>query len=443
MKKIICVGLLSCAFSLHSISTVMNHRLISSAPLQYKQIDYSENQMSFEIEPWISSMFDPKHTMENLGINGQSGITLNESGFGDINPEYILLGPTNHDYTSMMHLTPELSMFGVLLHFYKQYEYIFFDIKTAVLNCKTIINIQEAGSNDGVIPDVQNNILYNAYDAFTQSDWKYGKIGNSNNVTGLDNIQLTIGSSTHIKSFSSEHYKIFVAGFTLMEFPTGSGTKSEWLFEPQVGTNHWAFGFGGDFMALTNEDISVVAGGNYRYILSNWETRSFDLINNGQWSRYLGIELIADLPAEPIIPGAQGINLCTQDALIDGRSQANAYARVQKKYESCLFEFSYNFFYNQQEVISQTNIIETGYGIFNVYSGDGGTTASTATIDQYNVIADTSPVTLVTSDLDLISGAAGQWMSNSFAARLQTVQGSCTYGLGGSVDFANTAQAIY
>ena len=115
---------------------------------------------------------------------------------------------------------------------------------------------------------------------------------------------------------------------------------------------------------------------------------------------------------------------------------------MQKKFHTCLFEFSYNFFYNQKEIINKIDTIETGYGIFNVHSGSGNTTASTATIAQYNVTSDTTPVVLATDDLDLVSGAAGQWMSNAFAARLQTIKGPCTYGLGGSVDCASSTQAI-
>lgn len=442
MKKTIVIGLLFFTFQLISNSTTMNHRLVSSAPLQYKQIDYSEKQLSFEIEPWFSNMFKPEHVMENLGINGQSSMMLSELGFGDINPEYILLESTNYNYVSIMNLTPELSIFGALLHFYKQYEYVFFDIKTAILHCKTIINIEEGSGGDGDLQNANGQRIYNAYDAFTQSDWKYGKIGDANSITGLDNIQLTIGLSTQVTSFAPNQCNIYIASFTLIEFPTGSGTKSEWLFEPQVGTNHWAFGFGTDFMAVMHHDISLVIGGNYRYILGNWETRSFDLAVNGQWSRYLGIELITDLSTSPTIPGEQGINLCTQKALIDGRNQVNAYARVKKKYEPCLFELSYNFFYNQKEVISNIDNIKTGYGIFNVSDDSGDTTASTATIAQANPVSDVIPVTLITNDLDLVSGAADCWMSNTLAARVQTVKGPCTYGFGGSIDFAASAQAI-
>ena len=69
--------LLSCSTNMQAISTAMNHRLVTSSPLLYKQINYSEKEMSFELEPFISGMFDPEHTMANLGINGQSSMTLN------------------------------------------------------------------------------------------------------------------------------------------------------------------------------------------------------------------------------------------------------------------------------------------------------------------------------------------------------------------------------
>ena len=449
MKNIIKVGLLFFAFPLTSISTTMNHRLVSSAPLQYKQIDYFENLTSFEIEPWYSKMFNPEHVMENLGINEQSSVMLNELGFGDINPQYILLENADNSYTSMMNLTPELYMFGALLHFYKQYEYVFFDIKTAILHCKTIVNIEEGGGGDGNLQNITGETIYNAYDAFTQDNWKYGKLGDVKRKTGLDNIQLTLGLSNQNKSIiqimeslPSSKLNIYLAGFALMEIPTGTGTKSEWLFEPQVGNNHWSFGFGTDFMALTSYDISVVVGGNYRYILSNWEIRSFDLTNNGQWSRYLDTQLITNLSTESTTSKLQGINLFTQEALIDSKNQINIYTRMQKKHKSWLFELGYNFFYNQKETISKVNNIENDYGILNVDSNNSNTTASTATIGQAIPIADQTPVTLTTNDLDLSSGAAGPWTSNTFAFRLQKAKGSCAYGFGASVDIASSAQAI-
>ena len=444
MKKLLTVGLLVFGSQLYSITTVMNHRTVASSPLQYKQIDYADPSLSLEVEPWVSGMFDPQHVMENLGINGQSVMSLNQQGLGDINPEWVNLGSntTANDYASTISLTPELLMFGALVHFYKEWDNIFVDLRTAVINCRTQVKIAEAGvMNGGGIPLPDGQPVYNAYDAFTQSDWNYGKFGQLNNETGLDNIQLMLGGFGAVGSCKS--CQSYVAGFALVEAPTGHGTNAEWLFEPQVGTNHWALGAGLDYMIVGQSEFSLVAGGNYRYIFSNWETRSFDITLNGEWSRYLQLQSIAQLGSGPVL-GLPAINYLTQDALINGRSQVNAYARLQKRFEECLFELSYNFFYTQQETITEIDEIAAGYGIYDIFSGGGIVTASTATIAQNNPADDPfgSPVTLVTSDLNLASGAQGQWMSNTIAARLQRVNEHTTWGIGGSVDLAMTAQAI-
>lgn len=433
-----------------SISTMMNHRLVTSSPLQYKQIDYAHKSLSLEVEAWASGMFDPTHTMENLGIDGQSHMILSQEGYGDFNSELILLGIASEtpNYLSTVVLTPELMMYGELFHFYKQFEYIFFDIKTALISARSIVNIEEFDGGDGAMSDFNNQVLYNAYDAFTQNDWDYGKFGQAQKITGFDNIQIMLGSSTDMQSFSSDSCKSFIAGFGIIEIPTGAGSQAEWLFEPQVGTNHWAFGFGGDYMLLADNGFSLVTGGNYRYMLKNWETRSFDLKNNGQWSRYLALDTIAGLSAstpvgtEGPVPGLPGINLFTQDALIEGRGQLNVYARLQKRFESCLFEMSYNYFFTQKETINTVDTIAPGFGIYNSETGGGVSTSHLAKISQRNVALDNPPVTLITSDLDLVSGAASQWASNTIAARLQRIQEHCTYGIGGSVDLAASAQAI-
>lgn len=453
MKKLCTMVLIGFGFQLHSMSSVMNHRLVTTAPLLYKQDDYSkqnENTLSLEIEPWVSGMFDPQHTMENLGIDGKSIVRLDQLGSGDINPELILLASSNADanYYSSLTFTPQLLMYGALVHFYKQFEKVFFDIRTALIQCRTIVELAERGGDNGGLNGPNGDTIYNAYDAFTQSDWNYGKIGASQELIGFENIQIMLGASTQMQSFSSDSCDSFFAGFTLVEVPTGAGTRAEWMFEPQVGTNHWAFGFGADFMFVQDNEYSLVLGGNYRHFIANWETRSFDLVHNGQWSRYLPLDTIAGLelstpPGDEgpvsIIPG---INLFTQDALIEGRNQFNAYARFQKRFQECLFEFSYNFFYTQKETINLINSITPGFGLYDIYTEGGITTAHLARINQNQPLEDLVPVTLLTSDLDLISGAAGAWMSNSVAARLQRVQEFYSYGVGASVDLAHSTQAI-
>lgn len=454
MKKILTVLLLGCCYQVIShdlsISTTMNHRLVTSAPLLYKQTGYNYDQFSLEIEPFVSGAFDSAHTMGNLGIHGTSSSILDQLGGGDINPELILLAASNPEgnYHSTVTFTPQLLMYGGLFHCYKQFETVFFDIRTALIKCKTMVGLQEVGGGNGGIAGPNQDPINNAYDAFTQSYWNYGKIGQSNELIGFENIQILLGASTDMPSFSSERTESCIAGFAVIEVPTGAGTTSEWLFEPQVGTNHWAFGFGADVMAVCDNGFSLVAGGNFRHFIGNSETRSFDLTQNGQWSRYLPLDTIAGLElATP--PGTQGpvsiipgINLFTQDAFIQGRDQITLYTRLQKKFEHCSLELSYNFFYTQQETINRVTTIAPGFGLYDIYTEGGITTAHLAQINQNQPLEDLIPVTLTTSDLDLASGAAGAWMSNSLAIRLQRVQDFYTYGIGSSIDLAHSNQAI-
>ena len=132
----------------------------------------------------------------------------------------------------------------------------------------------------------------------------------------------------------------------------------------------------------------------------------------------------------------------TKDVNVDGRNQVTAYARLQKRFKECLFELSYNYFYTQQETLTDVDVIKSGFGIYQVSTGGGVSTASTATIDQRYSTLDATPVTTVTADLDLNSAAAKHWVSNTIAARLQHVGEKTTYGIGGSADVAASLQAI-
>ncbi|MBP6869959.1 hypothetical protein KBC04_03695 [Candidatus Babeliales bacterium] len=453
MKKIILVLLLFSGLKLDAISSTMNHRLVTSSPLLYKQIDYSHENLSIEFEPWISQMFDPQHTVSNLAPEGLSTLSLEQRGTGDLNPTWLYLGSSNEDfnYSSKLNLHPTQQIYGLLFHTYKQFEHVFFDVRTSLLESKTMVELTETGGGNGGLDTYLGFIIHDAYEAFTQSEFEYGKIGASRQVIGFDNIQVMFGGSTE---FSESDTRSYFAGFGVVEVPTGAGTKSEWLFEPQVGTNHWGIGFGFDTMFINDNGLSFVFGGNFRHLIANWEKRTFDLTDNGPWSRYLLVTPLSDYEgSEPLSIGMPGINIFTQDALIAGRNQITMYARLQKQMEESLFEVSYNFFYNQAESIRQVTRIPSGYGIYALGTLGGISTASTAEINQAYSADDTdyysryfpldnTPVELVTDDLNLSSAAAGMWLSSTVAVRLQRVRENFTYGIGGSVDLANSQQAI-
>ena len=124
---------------LHAISSAMNHRLVTSSPLLYKQIDYEYEDLSIEFEPLACGSFDPEHIIANLTPDGKMSLSLNQAGYGDINPAWLYLGSEGYlDYTSNVTFTPTQQIYGGLFHCYKQFEHVFFDLKTSLLSCKTV-----------------------------------------------------------------------------------------------------------------------------------------------------------------------------------------------------------------------------------------------------------------------------------------------------------------
>jgi len=447
MKKIVLIVQLMSAAGLCALSSTMNHRLMTTAPLLYKQIDYTHKNLSIEFEPIVAGSFSPEHTIANITPNGSWHLSLNQQGLGDINPAWLFLGSKNGliDYDSTLVLTPTQQQYGLLFHTYKQFEYAFFDVRTSLIQSKSSINLHEIGGGNGGLVNYDGVVITDALQAFTQNDFEYGKIGVAPEVIGFENIQVMFGASGKIGTLKEDTIPL-LAGFILFEVPTGAGTTAEYLGQAQVGTNHWGFGFGFDCMIAQDNEFSIVLGGNYRHFIGNWETRSFDLTENGPWSRYLLVEPLDNFTniIAPSVIGYPAINILTQQAFINGRNEINVYARLEKKFQGCLFELSYDFFYNQAESIEKVNAIPSGYGIYALNTAGGITTSSSAKINEYPTIdqQDYYPVQLVTSDLNLASGAAGLWMSNTIAARLQRVQSWYTYGIGGSVDCAMSAQAI-
>jgi|GEM_PF-580365 len=444
MKKVALFILLTSSLPLPAITSSITHRMMSTSPLLYKMIDYSKRQTSYEIEPIFSSMYDSQHTISNLTPLGKQTLTFDQQGQGDINPTWINLmsNNTQANYNSKVTFTPNFTESGVLLHWYNQFEKKFIDIKTALVQCKSEIEINEVGGGNGLNADVGN-----AQQAFTQDSWDYGKIGKANHVVGLDNIEIKFGGISRATSNDSA-YNMFISGFGLIEAPTGTGTKSEWLFEPQVGSNHWGLGFGFESLVSFDDSLKFMISGNYRYLAPAWEMRSFDLLGNGAWSRYLSVQDTYGLPTAPATLGLPGINYLTQQAYINGRSEVNVYTRLQKHFRSCSFELSYNLLSIQKETIGDIKKITPNYGIYALTGSSGGsggvTTSSSATINQDLTALDPigAPVAITTDRFDKLSAAAGTYVTNTLATRLEIKNDNMIYGFGASIETAQSASAI-
>jgi len=440
MKKTVVAFIILSSSYLSAITSAMTTRNIATEPLFFTIIDYSKKQLSLEIAPVFEQMYDSEQINQNLMINGQSTLKLDQQGNGDINPTWLNLISNNSlaNYESTITLTPKTSAGGILLHLYKEYEHFYFDIRSAVLECSAQIAIEEIGGKNGAIAGI-----HNASQAFAQADWNYGKIGNMTHAVGVDDIQLKVGGKYKT---TSDAFDIFATGFGLIQVPTGSGGKSEWLFEPLVGSTHWGLGGGFEAMIAAPSKLKFLLGGDYRYFMPGSEIRSFDLTNNGQWSRYLGIQDTYGLPDAPPTNPLPGINYLTQSAEIQGLNQINLYLRLEKTMGHSTIEFGYNFFYKQEETIGDITSINSNHGIYTLTgpSGGGGgvSTSSYATINEDVTPIDTTPVILTTAMFDKSSAQVKSFTSNSANVIIQRIEDTYTYGIGANIEIAQSAGAI-
>ncbi|MGZ6251044.1 MAG: hypothetical protein ACXWL2_03385 [Candidatus Chromulinivorax sp.] len=429
------------------ISSTMTHRTLASSPLLYKMIDYSKKQRSFETEPLYVSTYDASRINQNIILGNKQTLIFDQQGQGDFNPSWInLMANTQQaNYTSQVTFNPKLTQSGALFHWYDEFDKLFIDIRTALVQTKSQVLIQEVGGGNGL-----NSGIVNAQQAFTQSAWNYGKIGGPNHVVGLDDVELRFGGISKATSDAST-YDLLITGFGIIQAPTGTGSTAEWLFEPRVGTNHWGVGFGFETLVTTDSDFRFMIAGNYRYFTPAWETRSFDLMHNGQWSRYLGVQDTYGLGTTTQAPTTlplPGINFFTQQAQILGRSQVDLYLRLAKQFQSSYFEISYNLFCKQKESIGTIKNTPTGYGIYAMTGASGGgggvATASNATINQANPTADAVlyPITFSSANFDKTSAIEKTYATNTIAARLEITRNNIAYGFGAALESALSATAL-
>jgi hypothetical protein len=442
MKKQSLILFLLSGSSLYGITSNTNYRITSTNPLFFTFVDHQAKKSGYEIAPFFSSMYHAQQANQNLILKSKNTITLDQGGFGDFNPSWInLVGNTQEAYYhSDVTFKPHVSQGGMLFHGYAESDSLYCDIKTAILETKSKITISEVGGNNGL-----NDGISNAEEAFSQSDWNFGKIGQSNQVIGLDNIQIEVGTT---KKFLQAK-NTFVSFFGLVEAPTGTGSQAEWLLEAKVGTNHWGLGFGTQTNSQLPDGLQIFTGMNYRYIFGAYETRSFDLLNNGEWSRYLGLQDTYGLPNSPDAYPLPGINFLTQQAHILGRSQLNIYGSIEKKFGNAgKFTLGYNLFYSEQEQIDEIAQLTPGFGVYALTGSSGGAggsaTASHAQIYEASPTQDALlyPVAITVDQFDKRSACAGTMISHRFSTSLERVTDTYSYGFGANIDPALLSDGI-
>jgi len=286
------------------------------------------------------------------------------------------------------------------------------NFKEEIINDGGGAYLGDLGLNDS--PHVDNMTA-----AFKQKGWLYAKLV----VPKKDRTRWGIADSDLKIGYNYITRKGLFNTYFGLTFPVGTKSTGKYLFEPIVGNNrHFGFMFGATmgFDVLSNEDkslgVNVFLDSNTKYLFSNHQKRSFDLVGK-PWGRYLSIYRDSDdayqaLETSNIYSGSYGINKFTHCVKVQPHVQAdiNGCWSLNKSWGKSMFQIEggYNFFARQGEVIKLDNYdFVTDVAIKDI-NGNGATTKARnikADFPNSNVPFENGYLRLAASDIDLESAA--------------------------------------
>ena len=164
--------------------------------------------------------------------------------------------------------------------------FCFASVSFPVLHVRNDMQLCEkvTDSGGGANPDDNTTVVANMTQAFAQSAWEFGKIMCTQSHTGVADVQVKFG-------YEWLHPHCHVELYLGATLPTGNKPTGKFVFEAIVGNNrHGGIMWGGacGFQLWKDRDTSIHIEWalNSQYLLSNTQTRSFDL-NYKPWSRYM------------------------------------------------------------------------------------------------------------------------------------------------------------
>ncbi len=417
----------------------------------YRILDCRENTpfVAFEAMPFYQRTTRGKDIAEYLLPCQKCELTVKQDGLGDIGSIWWgLESAQGMSFNRLMSIRPQRNAAGALLNFR-------FDLSQFMCNTWAIINfaIVHAKHNINLCESIPNpfdpapgvlNGLTSVTQSVNQPDWCFGKIScKPLEHNGIDDIQFKLGCDWY---FCDQNH---ISPYLVAVAPTGKKTCPEFLFEPLVGTDHAGVGFGviGDyrFWECCQNSITILTDFKYRYAFKSCEKRTFDLCQNGDWSRYLLV--VQESDCESMM---NGVNLFTQDANVTPGSVVDWWFALHIQRGNWTTELGYDFWWRQAEKIKLCDLPEN-WGIYDLTQTcvDNPLTASDARICQSNVnnvpTPDADFVTLSASDINCATGATPRAYSNTVYGALGYDGELCNMpillGAGGMFEFGEKLRA--
>lgn len=269
------------------------------------------------------------------------------------------------------------------------------------------------------------------------SQFYCGNCADGKRRTGFEDIQVRLGYNH--EWCDDAHIGIY----GIFTIPAGRNPTQQYIFEPLVGSKHWSVGVGfmGDYAAWCDScgdsNLTLLTDFNYRYVLSHKECRTFDLLPNGPFSRYILVVSPNQL-GEPF-PAA---DITTISVKVNPRSTIQWWIGANYEYCDWDFEVGYNLYWRQSEQIKSSSVagFTTADGIYDLIGGGASrVTASDTTMTTVGT-PDATFIAITAADLNLASAQAGKVLSNKVYGALSWMGCACDCfdwmaGFGGSYEF--------
>lgn len=440
-------------FTPRQITTDPTFELALTDYLIYNPVN--NNNLQLSIKPFYQHSVKPQETAEFLLPNNKSCATVREQGTGDINPLWFnVIGSVGTYYNSTLSLKPSRATFGAVLTFYANLDVLadglWILINTAVMGASHKVDANEKNRvGRGTIPGFEN-----LCDAFNNPIWYSGKItccDTTKKKGGLDDIQVKLGYDLFM--CDNGH----IAPYAVCTIPTGDRPRSKYLFEPLVGSKHGSLGAGLNteytLCQESNYHTSILGDFKYRYVFAATECRSFDLCNNGDWSRYL---LLAT-QNQPL-DSFSGINYFTLPAKVTPRSTIDFWLAAHHQYCNWDVEIGYTLWWRQKERIKLSRcanaspLLSNNIGIYDMAGvcTPPAISASTARINESfvnnSIVSDTTFIPVTFNQINLSSAKHPQALSNKVylagSWRYDATCHSALFGLGSSYEIASNKNAL-
>jgi len=393
--------------------------------------------------------------------NNKNTLSVREDGSGDLGSLWFkVISPVGTSYESEICLNPERTAFGSFINFWHYFECVdklWLNTRFGVYEAHHNLHAREKRPNiniAGTLPGARTVLDYTSGE-----DLKYGKISKCDiENSGMDDIVINLGYDILANDDTGYYLGLYAGGI----FPIAPPATAEFLFEPLIGRGHWgaSVGLNGGAVIFENDchTLAFLADFNYQYLFKKTELRSFDLKNNGPWSRYLRV-------AKESAPGISlpAINFTTLEAKVEPKGSVNFWGALHYHVQKWHVEAGYNLWWKQGDKVcldkescfaNNKNFDSQRIGIFGMGNVCTPTSASTANISQGknatetgNVVvndAEFTPLTL--SDIDLCSAAQPSALTN----KVYVIGGydACFFsrplilGLGAAYEFASNHNAL-